>query len=38
MSENGIGRLIVMTGDGMKGMITKIGLQRLVEVRQILKA
>jgi CBS domain-containing protein len=38
MSENGIGRLMVMTGDEMKGMITKIGLQRLIEVRQILKA
>jgi CBS domain-containing protein len=38
MSENGIGRLIVMTGDEMEGMITKMGLQRLIEVRQILKA
>jgi predicted transcriptional regulator len=38
MSENGIGRLIVMNGDELKGMITKIGLQRLIEVRQILKA
>jgi Zn-dependent protease/CBS domain-containing protein len=38
MGKNGVGRLIVISHEEMKGMITKLGLQRLVEVRQILAA
>lgn len=38
MSENGLGRLIVMSGDRMEGMITKTGLLRLLQVRRILEA
>jgi CBS domain-containing protein len=38
MTQNGIGRLLVMSGDKMQGMITKTGLKQLIEVRRILEA
>ncbi len=36
MSQSGVGRLIVMRGDTMIGMITKNGLMRFLEIKQVL--
>jgi predicted transcriptional regulator len=37
MSPSGAGRLLILEGDRISGMITKTGLLRLLEIRQILK-
>jgi Zn-dependent protease/CBS domain-containing protein len=37
VSPPGVGRLLVLEGDRITGMITKTGLLRLLEIRQILK-
>ena len=36
LSQSNLGRLLVMRGDEMVGMITKTGLLRLLEIRQVL--
>jgi len=37
MSQEGLGRLLVMDGDRMVGMITKTGLLRFLEIKGILE-
>jgi predicted transcriptional regulator len=37
MSPSGAGRLLILEGDRISGMITKTGLLRLLEIHQILK-
>jgi CBS domain-containing protein len=36
MTQGGIGRLLVMRGDRPVGMITKSGLLRFMEIKQVL--
>jgi Zn-dependent protease len=38
MSRPGVGRLVILEGDRISGMVTKTGLLRLLEIRQILKS
>jgi predicted transcriptional regulator len=38
MTLSGLGRLLVMRGDSMVGMITKTGLIRFLEIKRVLDA